>query len=347
MSGKPLRIGMIGLGRAARAHLAACDRFPESLCLTAVCDINEALARSTAQRRRVQAVYSDAFRLIDEGPIDAVDICTPQCVHAAIAVAAARAGKHVLVEKPMACSLDDCLAMVRAAEEAGVVLMVAQNQRYRPQWRAVRDACAAGVIGTVRGIDVCATLNIFQGAAPGHWVYDARSAGGGVMMSFAAGVLDLVRYLVGDIVRVSAVVRTADLRFVGAEDWAAVNLEIAGGAVGQLLVAFSAAPSPWRDNVVIFGDAGTICAAAPPSGRLEPLIALAQEGGEFRPLRAACPDLPGEDMFANQILHFAQCCREGRQPLSSGRDNLLTMQAIFAAYKSAATGSAVEVNSPL
>jgi predicted dehydrogenase len=97
----------------------------------AVCDLREEAAG-------IRMIYTDPLRMLKEASIEAVDICTTPNHHAELAIAAAGMGKHVLVEKPMVSSLQQCRAMVQAAEQCGVMLMVAQNQRYDPVYQGVR-----------------------------------------------------------------------------------------------------------------------------------------------------------------------------------------------------------------
>src|SRR5215210_3232089 len=110
---KVLRVGLIGAGRVAGAHLRAYEQCGARIRLAAVCDLCEEAARQRAEAARVDAVYTDPERMLREAAIDAVDICTVHDQHAPLAVLALDAGKHVLVEKPMACSPAECHAMLQ------------------------------------------------------------------------------------------------------------------------------------------------------------------------------------------------------------------------------------------
>jgi predicted dehydrogenase len=348
-------VGLIGAGGISRAHLPAYQRFPDRVELAAVCDVRADAAAELAATAGVREVFADAREMLERADVDAVDICTVHDQHAPLAIAAAEAGKHVLVEKPMACSLAECRRMVEAAEVAGVTLMVAQNQRYDAGHRAARRAILEGQLGPVRAIRSDAMQNLRAFLPSGHWLYDGNRAGGGVVISVAVHKIDLVRYLVGDVRSVTAVCRTMHPEFVnGAEDYACALLEFEGGAVGEMFATYSGFRMPYSEQLMVFGDGGTIH-TLPPAGRSQgPAMIARDRGGEpirgwteqftgFAPLEPEPEGLPDDSSFVNEILHFAECCRTGAEPVSSGRDNLGTMRTIFAIYESARTGGPVEL----
>ena len=149
---QPLRIGLIGTGRISRSHLRAFNQFPEKVQLTALCDNREEAVREFAREAKVDAIYLDPMRLLKEADVDAVDICTPHHTHAPIAVAAAEAGKHVLLEKPMAITMQECRDIIAATEKAGVTFMVAQQLRHLPSYRGVRRLIQEGELGRIWGV---------------------------------------------------------------------------------------------------------------------------------------------------------------------------------------------------
>jgi predicted dehydrogenase len=345
----PLRIGVIGAGNIARAHLPTLMDFPDRFRVTAVCDIDQSRGRAFGGESDA-TVYTDALRMIAEAKLDAVDICTTHDQHARHAVAAAEAGKHVFVEKPMACSVAECRAMVDAAESAGVVLMVGQYQRFVPEYRAVRELIDAGELGPIRAvrIDTMQSLTSPRVAdyyPPGHWLFDGVRAGGGIVISVSVHKLDLARYLVGDIARVTAWTRGAAPEFVnGAEDYAVALLEFENGALGELFGTYSGFLCPWTEQFTLFGESGSVYGLMPALGADAPaMVASTRRSPDaFVPVPVS-DSLPTDNGIANELLHFADCCATGEAPLSSGRDNLGTMRAVFAIYESARTGAPVEL----
>src|SRR3712207_6870312 len=149
---RPVRVAVIGAGLVAqRSHLPAYVASEEAELTALVSGRVETAERVAAEfgGPRVLRSWEEA---VADPSIDAIDICAPNYLHAPIAVAAARAGKHVLVEKPMAMSVEEADAMVAAAREAGVVLMVAHNLRYVPIYETVKRGAAGGTTSEERGV---------------------------------------------------------------------------------------------------------------------------------------------------------------------------------------------------
>ncbi len=176
---EPLKVGLIGTGSISRAHLPGYQLAPDRVRLTAVCDIRADAARQFAA----------------DAQIDAVDICTIHDTHAPLAIAAARAGKHVLLEKPMAVSIDECRQILEATEQAGVTFMVAQQLRHVPSYMALRRRIQAPELGQIWSAR-CDTLlaaaltdNLASGRPrQGWWGFDGKRGGGGVVDVTVPGV---------------------------------------------------------------------------------------------------------------------------------------------------------------
>ena len=356
----PLRVALIGCGGISGAHAAAYRRLGADVArVTATADTARHLADQRAAEVGAGFSSADYHAAIARGDVDAVDICLPHHLHAEVAIAAARAGKHILVEKPMACTMAECRAMVQAADTAGVTLMVAQVQRYMPSYRGVRRLCASGELGTIRAVRFDSMQNAPDFLPPEHWLFDGRLAGGGIVISVSVHRIDLVRFLIGDVRRVLAVThRGAGPYAAGAEDYAAALLEFTSGAIGEHFATYSGFRMPYSEMFMVFGDDGAVH-ALPPAGqgagpaffatRAREDRAGRRQGwdGQFTGFLPVPPDaegLPaGEDGFANEIAHFAACCRTGQTPESGGQDNLGTMQTIFGIYRSAETGAWVDL----
>lgn len=351
-----LRVALVGAGNIASHHLPAYAQFPEQVELVAICDLDEGLARRRAHDAGVERVYTDVDTLLREVACDALDVCVTPDQHAPVALAAIAAGRHVLVEKPFAVTLGDCRKVVAAADRAGSTLMVAQNQRFLPSHQAARAIIAAGELGEVRAVQTD-SIQHWGALAAGHWQHDGARAGGGAVIGVGVHRLDLVRFLAGDVKRVlSAVTRTASPRFVnGAEEYAAATFELENGAVGQAFAAVSAFRSPWSEQLLVFGERGTIHASPAPGNvrsrafvaserRSAPVVEWADQFGGFEPVDVAAEGLRSESGQVNEILHFATCCASGAEPLSSGRDNIGTMKLVAGIYESARTGAPVELD---
>jgi predicted dehydrogenase len=361
-----LRVALVGTGGIARAHLPAYQEFPDRVQLVAVCDIREDAAIKFARLAGVDRIYTDYGELLAQTDIEAVDLCTTHDQHCAQAVGAAQAKKHVLVEKPMAISLQECRKMVDAADAADIRFMVAQVFRYLPQSQRVRQLIDEGELGSIWSVrcdDLHGSLPSVSEVtepvtSPVHWNYDSAKAGGGALITFSTHHIDLFRYYLGDVVRVQGRIwQDHPMFFNGAEDRAWAVLEFASGAVGNVQASFTTR-SPWFHRYWIYGEEGTVCSA--PDSKTHagiqhhaPVDISSRRFGdrgkgmvspEFIRLEAESVDLPTGRGFVNEILHFADCCQSGAEPLSSGRDNLETMKTIFGIYESAASGAPVHLS---
>ena len=324
----PLRVGLIGCGLGASKHVPAYERQRAIIQVAAVCDVNATAAARVAERLGTQAVYGDVATMLREAAIDAVDICTVHDQHFAHAMAALAAGKHVLVEKPMATTLDDCRAMAAAAEKVGKILMVAHHQRFDPKYRAIRQVIASGELGAIQAVLAVACLNV-SGVPAGHWMFDGQRAGGGVTMTLGLNLVDMCRWAVCEVAAVKgAVCRRNHAAFRhGAEDQVFALLELANGAVAEIFASYTSwsPPSGRGERIEIHGEKGTLVCA----GQGPVLVASEQRSGkEFVPL----PVAGAEDMYGQEIRHFAECVRTGNEPDCGGRDVLKTMEVVYAIY---------------
>lgn len=333
-----VRIAVIGAGlMAVRYHLPELARLPLAE-VVAICNAREATARAVAERFQVQSFSTDWREVVRRGDVDAVDILTPNALHAPIAIAAARAGKHVLVEKPLATSLADADAMLAAAREAGVLLMTAMNLRFVPLYEAAHAYLSGGALGRIVSM-----RGVFGHAGPERtwgstspWFWDTTQAGGGALLDLGIHMIDLLRWLSGlEVVEVMAMLATLE-KPVQAEDTAMALLRFDGGAIGLLEAAWTARPEIDR-GIVMQGTRGVLHIGRTPQ---EPLLALLEEGDRLRTDRPAVPE-PGD--AAGPATHFITCINEARQPRVGGAEGRADLAVILAAYESARSGRLVRL----
>lgn len=247
-----VRTGLIGGGFMGRVHAAAARR--AGARLTAVASSSRDRAEAVAHQLGVARAEADADGVISASDVDVVHICTPNATHAPLAAAALAAGKHVVCEKPLATSVADARALVRAADEAGVVAAVPFVYRYHPMVREARARVASGRIGTLLTLDGSYLQDWMLRENDDDWRADA--AAGGPSRAFAdigSHLCDLVEFVTGErIVRLAA--RTHRVfderggRTVTNEDVAALLIETESGALGTLLVSQMA---PGRKNALV------------------------------------------------------------------------------------------------
>lgn len=247
--------------------------------------------------------------------------------------------------------------MIDAAEKAKVTLMVAQTQRYTPSYRGVKQVCSSGELGPIHAVRFDSMQNSRAFLPPNHWLFDGRLAGGGIVISVSVHRIDLVRYFLGDVRRVQAIACPVTPPFAhGAEDYAAALLEFENGAIGEHFATYSGYRMPYSESFMIFGEDGAVHALPQQGHGAGPAFFITRDREasktgarpQFEGFLPVPPDhagLWGEDGFANEIHHFAQCCRSGEEPLTSGRDNLGTMKVICGMYRSLETRGWVDLNS--
>ncbi|XOV86361.1 MAG: Gfo/Idh/MocA family protein [Pseudomonadota bacterium] len=356
---KPLSVGLIGVGPIAHAHLAAYLENPGQVRLTAVCDPNPSAAAAFAEQAGVAAVYSDFHEMLRRADIDAVDICTSHDLHPSQAIAAAEAGKHLLCETAMAHTLPGCQSMIDAADAAGVTLMIAQNLRFSRTAVAVKQLIDGGGLGEIQAVRAHASFGAGASNPRGHWANDGRRAGGGILMTHSIHHVDLLRYFLGNVKRVVAACRSLQPEMVnGAEDLVAATVEFESGVIGAVFSNQSTFLVPDALSCAIFGSEGTLLSTPPlaPEQGLAKLgtaivaNAMARDPGtgrwhpRFEPVSTLDVNLPSKNPFVNEILHFAECCRTGQQPITSGRDNIETIRLVTAIYESSHTGGWVDLH---
>ena len=362
----PLKVGLLGCGGIARVHMTPYLTHPDRVQLTAVCDMVAPLARDYAKDAGVEAVYTSYDDMLHNADIEAVDICNNHAAHAPCTIAAAEAGKHVLVEKAMSNTLQGCRDMIEATDRAGVTLMIAHHLRHSREASAVKRYIDAGNLGEIQAVRTHVTMG--GGGGGKTWSSDFNM-GGGVLMLNSIHHIDLLRYYIGNVKRVMAVRKTAQPHMQnGAEDLCAATLEFENGAIGGLFASWTTNETPERAAYLIFGSQGTVHSTSPenPRSTESPIAhfgtikyALKNPDGNldfgndadlqarlqpsFDPLPTIEADQPTANFFANEVLYFADCCRTGKEPTSSGHDNIESMKVLFAIYESSRTGRAVDL----
>jgi UDP-N-acetylglucosamine 3-dehydrogenase len=334
-----LRIGVVGAGLIARrAHLPAYRDDPASE-VVAIASRRAETASALAGEFGIPVVHETWQELVTDPRVEAVDVCAPNHLHAEVAIAAARAGKHVLVEKPMALSLAEADAMTAAARDAGVVLMVAHNLRLNPLYREVKRLVDAGAIGrplSARGAFMHAGPDEFWGATS-DWFWDRARAGGGSLLDMGIHMVDLMRWIIGRPVVEVAAMTSRLLKPTPFDDNAIVLLRFEGGLIASVQSSWTARPQPDR-SLTVHGEKGYVAAGRSPS---EPLVlhAASPEGAEQRTALPVPKLAAGDNPFA----HFVRCVRGLEAPLVPGEEGRRTLAVVLAAYEAAASGRSVAV----
>lgn len=309
-----MRWGIVGAGLHAEQRIVPALAKTKAERLHGVVGSSEAAATAFSQRVGAPRVYVSIEALAGDPAIDAVFITTPNDQHRRQTEVAAAAGKHVLVEKPMALSEADCQAMIDAARKAGVRLGVGFQARHHPVHRAIRELVAAGELGDV--VLVRGEWHSSYGPWK-NWRADPKRAGSDVLGAIGVHVLDLMCWLAGAEVRdVSALVDRSPE--TGQDQTVACTLAFANGAIGT---ATFTRRSMWPLNSIhVWGTKGTASGVGTlgmsPSGLLRRTT-----GPQVADTTLAVPDL-----YAAQFEAFAEAVARGAEPSASGFDGLRSAQ---------------------
>jgi predicted dehydrogenase len=337
---KRFRAGLIGCGFYARNHLHAWRDLAADVDLVAVCDREGQKAEAAAKAFDVPRWYEDAAKMLEAESLDFVDIVTTMPSHRALVLLAASHKVPAIVQKPFAPSWQECLDMVGACQEAGVPLMVHENFRFQSPILEVRRILEAGTIGelTWGRINWRTGYDIYAGQP--YLAQEERF----ILLDIGVHVLDLARVLMGEVERVYCEAQSIRPAIAG-EDMATMMLRHANGAVSVVDCSYAARrdPDPFPETLLeIEGRRGSLIL----SPGLE--LRVTSDGSTAtRSLRT--PLLPwtsepwhvSQESVLNTQTHWIECLKAGREPETSGRDNLKTYALVEAAYESADTHKAV------
>jgi predicted dehydrogenase len=334
-----LRVAVIGCGDIVDRHFEAYAADARA-AIVACCDTNaERLARAVAACGNPSArTVTDYRELLSDPTIDAVDLCLPHHLHAPVAVAFAGAGKHVLCEKPLALTVDECDAMIQAAEAARVTLMHLEPQRMSGTVDAAAEMIAASRIGRIVGIQ--ATFAYWQRAELNRdWRADPAQSGGGHLMDGGIHMIDVLRHLGGDVASVQAM--TARYRpelGPDLEDLAVLNLRFTAGWCGQLFACHATRGRGAAPSVTVFGSDG--CLSIDAFGQGHGLVLFPQSGTP-EPVRA---EASWSATYERAISHFFDVVRDGVPLRATPRDGRENVRLVLAAYESAQSGREVTLS---
>lgn len=257
---RPLRVGLIGAGFIGKMRAQALEKLPELFRLAAVADTRQALASALAGRGA--RAYADPLVLASDPDVDAVVLSTPPSSHSALGLACLRAGKHLLVEKPLASTVLECEALVDAAEKARVCLATGFTLRQTLAARLAKRLVTAGAIGELDHI------RAFHGHRGGKdfgpaWITEHAATGGGTLMDNGIHMIDLARWFLGEVQTCMGLSSNHSWRKPGCEDNGFVLMRSAAGRIASVHSSWT----EWRGygwRMEVFGTSGVIRFGFPP-----------------------------------------------------------------------------------
>lgn len=341
---EPVGFGVIGTGIVGGAWHAHVYANSPNAKLVAVCDLNEQRAADIAKKYNVDAVYTDYRDLLANPAVQAVSIATPDFAHREIAVAAAEAGKHILVEKPLATTVEDAEAIINAAKNAGVKLMVDFHNRVSPPFAGARQAIEAGELGQLQ--HMYARLSNTTWVATQMLPWASKSS---ALWFLAAHTMDLARWLLADEPkRVYAVRRSGILQNMGIDthDFTVAIVEFADGAVVTLENSWilpETEPMVFNFKLDMVGSKGSMYINTSDHRAVQ----------QYTQKEASLPDILGVSFSGDSprlsgfvleaIARFVDAVALDHPVLATGEDGLAVTRTLTAISQSADTGQPVDL----
>lgn len=337
-----LNFALVGCGRIAKRHseLLGLNQISGAR-LVAVSDLDLIKAQAIGVQFSVPH-YIDMHQMMQKEDIDVVVVLTESGNHARNVVDLAKYGKHIVVEKPMALSLDDADAMIKACDEAGVKLFVVKQNRFNVPVLKLREALEQGrfgklVLGTVR-VRWCRPQAYYDQASwRGTWAMD-----GGVLTNQASHHVDLLEWMLGDVDSVFARSTTA-LAEIEAEDTAVVTLKFRNGALGIIEATTAVRPKDLEGSISVLGEGGTVVIGGFAVNKMETWNFAEPVPGDESVMEKYSVNPPSVYGFGHQAYyeHVVDCIKNNRRHLVDGLEGRRSLELINAIYESIETGKEV------
>lgn len=255
MDTKKLKFAIIGCGRIAQRHAEHIQNNGE---LTAVCDIIPDRAKLLAEKYGARSFTAVEEMLTSMQDIDVVSICSPNGLHAKHTIAALRAGCHVLCEKPMALSVQDCGEMIKEAEKANRRLFVVKQNRFNPPVAAVKKLIDEDILGRIYSVQLNCFWNRNEEYYKNSWK-GTKELDGGTLFTQFSHFIDLLYWMVGDVKEVSGFLANYHHKgIIEFEDTGVVSLKFYNGAVGTVNYSVNSFDKNMEGSLTIFGEKGTV-----------------------------------------------------------------------------------------
>jgi myo-inositol 2-dehydrogenase / D-chiro-inositol 1-dehydrogenase len=338
------KVAILGAGFISEIHLESYHRFIPEAEVVAVYARNEEKAKEFATKHNIAKWYTDVDKLIKEADCEIVDICLPNFMHADACIKAAKAGKHIIIEKPLAVTLEEADAMIDECKKANVKLMYAEELCFAPKYERVRHLVKEGAVGEVY------MLKQSEKHSGPHtdWFYDVNLAGGGVLMDMGCHAMEWFRWMLGNAKAKSVYASMSTVyhkdRTKG-EDNSVVIVEFENGVT-------AVAENSWAkhggmdDRSEVHGTGGVIYADLFMGNSA---ISYSKHGYGYAMEKAdttvGWSFTVFEEVFnqgyPHELKHFVDCVRNNKQPLVTGEDGRVVLEILYAAYASAGQGKKI------
>jgi predicted dehydrogenase len=340
------KVTLLGAGFIGDIHIESYHRFVPDAEVVAVFSRSFPRAEAFARKHGIPRWFGDLDQAIAESGCDVVDVCVPNFLHHHAVTAAARAGKHVIIEKPLCLTLEEADEMIAVCREHQRKLMYAEELCFAPKYERVRKLVQEGAVGKIFQMRQCEK----HSGPHSDWFYDVDQAGGGVIMDMGCHGLAWFRWMLGGRPRALSVQAHMQTNLVHhgrtrGEENSVVIVEFEGGAIGI-------AENSWAkhggmdDRVEVYGTGG-VCYADLFLGNAA--LTYSEKGYGYAMEKAGTTkgwtftifEEAFNQGYPQELKHFIECVRDDKQPLVTGEDGKAVLELIYAAYESARTGRKV------
>lgn len=335
------KVAILGAGFISEIHIESYERFIPEAEIVAVYARNADKVKAFAEKHHIPKWFTDVDALLKETDCEIIDICLPNYMHADVTLKAAAAKKHIIIEKPLAVTLEEADQMIAACKKAGVKLMYAEELCFAPKYERVRQLVKEGAIG-----DVYMLKQSEKHSGPhSDWFYDVNLAGGGVLMDMGCHAMEWFRWMLGNTKPVSVMASMGTVfhkKRTQGEDNSVVIIEFENGVT-------AVAENSWAkhggmdDRSEVHGTGGVIYADLFMGNAA---ISYSKHGYGYAMEKAdttvGWSFTVFEEVFnqgyPHELKHFVDCVRNNKEPLVTGEDGRVVLEIIYAAYASAGQG---------
>ncbi|HEV2491978.1 MAG TPA: Gfo/Idh/MocA family oxidoreductase [Terriglobia bacterium] len=338
-----VRVGIIGSAFSSNIHAEAFEEVPEAV-IVAACSPNKGHVEAFARKWKIPAVATDYRKLIDRNDVDVVVVGIPNDRHREVVTAAAQAGKHVILEKPIAHTLEDADAMIAACKKDKVKLMYAETICFSPKYVRAKRLVEEGAVGKL--------YMVKQGekhSGPhSDWFYDVRRSGGGSIMDMGCHGIEWARWMYGKPKPKSVVAHCQRVLHTGrtkGEDNSVVVLEFEGGRIAVIEDSW-AKQGGMDDRIELYGTEGVVYCDLLHGSSMETYSSkgygyAVEKAGETKGWTFTVFEETHIYGFPHEMRHFIRCILDNETPQETGEDGRTTLEIIYAAYESAGTGKKI------
>ncbi|WP_330949247.1 Gfo/Idh/MocA family protein [Virgibacillus sp. MG-45] len=339
-----MKFAVVGCGRIAKKHVEAIHN-AEGAELYALCDIDSERLNNMAKENKITNLFQSVEEMLKDSSIDVVNICTPNASHADLAIKAIEAGKHVMIEKPIATTVEDAERIIQAAKKHKVKATAVHQNRFNEAVQKTRKAFEAGKFGSMS-----------HGVASIRWNRDERYYGqdewrgkieqqDGVLMNQCIHNIDLLIWMMGSVKKVTGKTTTR-FRDIEMEDVGTAIIEFESGSLGVVEGAGTIYPTNLEETLNLFGEKGTVCIGGIAVNKIENWRFSEdfseEEDAIIKEQQGNPPTVYG---YGHQIIveDMIDAIKKDREPYITLEDGKKAVEVVLAIYESSKTGKTVEL----